>query len=123
MNNFRLTAMRKKYNEVQHSDEFPPNHTCPIGELLAYKTSSFCDSFLPFLAAILGRSYQPPIIITFKQGSTSPAWGFPLVPPVCAYSQSPLSLTFLLLSSSKRREQQKLTSESQLTRLFSHEPK
>lgn len=37
----------------------------------------------PFLAAFLGRSYQPPIFTTLKQDPAFPTWCPHAVPPVC----------------------------------------
>ena len=89
--------MRKR----RHS-EFLPFHTCLCGELIPIGFPPFVMMPHDFSAAILGRSYQPPVSSP-QTRSSLPSLVFSSMSPVCwAVLQSSLSLPALFLLQVKR---------------------
>ena len=125
MNNFRLTATRKNHQEVQHSDEFPLDHTCPWGSRLPISLPPFVMASplfqQPWWAGPTNHLFSSP---SNRAQPPQPGASARCQLPSGQYHRALCPSPFLLLSSAKWKEQQKLTFESQFTRhfLFSQEP-
>lgn len=117
--------MRKNHQEVQHSDEFPLDHTCPWGSRLPISLPPFVMASplfqQPWWAGPTDHLFSSP---SNRAQPPQPGASAGSQLPAGQYHRALCPSPFLLPSSSKWKEQLKLTIESQFTRhfLFSHEP-